>query len=1266
MKLRAVIFLLFACVLRVAAQDFTYVDWDILKADSFPVRYEEVIPLETDYSGYDYEVRLDYPEYARLTAEEAKCVAAWGEALPATPRVVSHVGVARKKGMLDVSFVPIVRRDGKYYRLTSFKMNILRHPKAGKRALLAASHRLSAAERYASNSVLSQGRWVKIGITEDGVYRLTPAALQQMGFSDPSRVKLYGYGGHVQDEEIDADADFDDLEEVPLYRDSRGLLFYGKGLVSWSAPDSRGRASHRVNTFARQACYFLTEGDGPAAIAVAQAGVTPSRSLDYTYAHVVYHKEEYSWMSSGSMFYENLNYASSNSQTYHLPSVDPVTSLGGSLRVNFTGHFTSSGATVRNVDVSVDGREMATSVRISNSGEYDKAREGSVTYELSSLQEGTTGVQVTLTSPAGMDARLGYLELCYRRQLFMRDPWLYIRDNKASAASFVINTNGRGNVKLWRLGRRGQSMAEMQGVRSGNTYTVPVDDASWEYVAVDVDADYPAPSYIGEVGNQNLHAMGALDMVVLIPASGKLYAQAERLAEAHRSLDGLRVAVVRADQVYNEFSSGTPDATAYRRFMKMLYDRAATEADMPRYLLLFGDGVWDNRMVTAATRGLNPDDYLLCYESQNSLSQVSSYVMEDYFGLLDDGEGGNLTGDKVDLGIGRFPVTTEEQARVMVDKTIDYMENKHAGAWRNVVCVMGDDGDENDHILKAERLASQVEADYPALQVNRIFWDAYRRETDATHYSYPGATQDIYRQMEEGCLMMNYTGHGNPRELSHEYVLRLSDFAAFESNRVPLWVTAACDVNPFDMLEDNIGETAVLHETGSAVAFYGTTRTVYSDRNSSMNRYFTRHVLGRDLDGRRNTIGDAVRLAKVELLTPDPPQEKEDTLLDNTVNKLHFVLLGDPALKLGVPEYRLVVDSINGQEVGEDFPLANFEAGSIARVNGHVADAQGNRLPDYAGVVSLTVYDSESEVTCLNNDGEADPPLTFYTRDKQLYVGNDSVVRGEFEMVFPVPMDIKYSGESGRVSLYAIDNGRRREANGYSERVTVGGTGTDLAGDTEGPRITAYLNREDFVSGGTVNATPYFVAMLEDESGINVTNTAVGHDLELSIDGNPATTYILNDEYENEFGSYTRGQLAYVIPALPNGPHTLTFRAWDVMNNSSSVTLDFNVDGSRSPDFISLSCTQNPAREQTTFIVRYDYPGTECNFMLEVFDFAGRKLWTHTEQGTSEDGVYQVHWNLTTSSGMPLSTGVYLYRVSVSTPESKAVSRANKIVVLRQ
>ncbi len=1253
MKSKAGIFLFLTCVARLSAQEFTYVDWNVLRPDTFPVRYTEVIPLDGDYRGSRYEVRLDYPEYARLTAAEAERVAVWGKDLPEDPDVYCQVAASRKKGVLDVAFVPIVRRGGKYYKLTSFKMNVVRRPEPLARALPVAGGK-DAAGRYASSSVLSQGRWVKIGITEEGVYRLTAADLRRMGFDDPSRVKLYGYGGHVQDEVIDADADFDDLEEVPLYRDGRGLLFFGKGLVSWSAADGKEGAAHRVNTFARQACYFLTEGDSPKAIGVASVSAAPRKDLDYTPANVLYKKEEYAWYQSGRNFYESANYASSNSHTYQLPVVDPVASAGGSLKVNFTA-YVRNGSDFR-VTPTVDGVTLA-AMRIGGSGEYDAAKEATQTYALKTLQEGTAGTQVTLVSTAGADARLGYLELRYRRRLKMRDAFLYIRHTETAPSNFVIDAGGREGLKLWCLGRRGSPMTEYRGTWSGSTYTVPVSDPTLEYVAVDVNAEFPSPSYVGEVYNQDLHATPATDMVIIIPASGRLHAQAERLAEAHRRLDGLRVQVVRADQIYNEFSSGTPDATAYRRFMKMLYDRAGTDDDAPRYLLLFGDGVWDNRMVTAGARGLAPEDYLLCYESENSLSHTSSFVMEDYFGLLDDGEGKDLMRDKTDLGVGRFPVTTEAEAKILVDKTVDYMENKYAGSWRNVVCVLGDDGDNNDHIGKAELVARQVEEEHAVMQVNRIYWDAYKREAGASGYSYPAVTAAIKQQMEEGCLMMNYSGHGNPRELSHELVLKLADFSSFSSPNLPLWFTAACDVNPFDMMEDNIGEQAVLNPKGAAVAFYGTTRTVYSSPNSWMNLYFMRHALGKDDRGKRNAVGDAVRLSKADLIDSSNEGGYEE-------NKLHYVLLGDPALRLGVPEYKLVVDSINGTRIADGLPSANFEAGSVARVSGHVADASGGRLPDYSGVLSAMVYDSESVITCLNNDGQSDSAVVYVTRDKRLYTGSDSVRKGEFAIAFPIPMDIKYSGEDGRVLLYAIDNGKRREANGYTENVTVGGSSDELSGDKEGPKITAYLNREDFVSGETVNASPYFVALLEDESGINVTNTAVGHDLEFAIDGDPAMTYVLNNDYVSDFGDYRRGQVACAVPALPDGRHTLTFRAWDVMNNSSTATLDFNVDGSLSPDLMNLSCTDNPARGHTTFIMRYDRPGAECRFVLEVFDFAGRKLWTHAEEGMSEDGIYRVNWDLTTSAGMPLSTGVYLYQATVSTSDSKAVSRANKIIVL--
>ena len=274
-------------------------------------------------------------------------------------------------------------------------------------------------------------------------------------------------------------------------------------------------------------------------------------------------------------------------------------------------------------------------------------------------------------------------------------------------------------------------------------------------------------------------------------------------------------------------------------------------------------------------------------------------------------------------------------------------------------------------------------------------------------------------------------------------------------------------------------------------------------------------------------------------------------------------------------------------------------------------------------------------------------------------------MNGEFSFTFPVPVDINYSDEGGRVVFYAISNDKKQEANGYSEQFLVGGSSNELAADKQGPAITGYLNNPDFMTGGTVNATPYFVASLEDESGINTTNNGIGHNLELSIDGNPNTTYNLNEYYTNDFGDFRRGSVAFSIPELSAGVHVLKFRAWDVLNNSSTMEMAFHVDKALKPRLGSISVSNNPAKEHTTFYFYYDRPGSTCTFTIEVFDFTGRLLWTHTENGVSNTGIYAVPWNLTTGGGMPLHTGVYLYRATISCEGSEEATKAQKLIISR-
>jgi hypothetical protein len=780
---------------------------------------------------------------------------------------------------------------------------------------------------------------------------------------------------------------------------------------------------------------------------------------------------------------------------------------------------------------------------------------------------------------------------------------------------------------------------------------------------------FPVPQFVYGITNQDHHADTAVDMVIIIPTTQKLLAQAERLKQLHEERDSLRVRIVPADELFNEFSSGTPDANAYRRYLKMLYDRAESEDDMPRYLLLFGDGAWDNRMLTSDWRQSSPDDYLLCYESENSFSETQSYVCDEFFCMLDDGEGASLTKrDRTDVGVGRLPARSEAEAKIMVDKIIDYATNAHAGDWQNVLCFMGDDGNGNVHMREAEAAVKTVVSDHSSFNIRKVYWDAYELTSSSTGKRYPDVTRLLRQQMKQGALIMDYCGHGSPYTVSHERVLNLSDFSEATSLRLPLWVTASCDIMPFDTQEENIGETAMLNPRGGAIAFFGTTRTVYTGDNQNMNCSFLKFVLG-STNGRHNTLGDAVRLSKNDVRSIGDVPGDHSRSESYPLNKLHYSLLGDPALTLAFPSTGVVIDSINGQPVGNGNNI-QLPVGQQATVVGHVETSQlsSRSTEPFNGLVSLTVKDVEQSITCrLNNTGNdgAETAFTFLDRPATIFNGQDSVCNGRFRLTFVVPTDISYSDGNGSMTAFVIDDTRQKMAHGNTEAFSM--VSTDLsANDGIGPSIYCYLNSTAFQNGGKVNTTPYFFAQMTDKDGINVSGNGLGHDLQLTIDGDPGLTYTLNDYFQYDFGDYQSGSVGYSLPSLSEGEHRLTFRAWDVLNNSSVAELVFEVVRGLEPHCFSVECTKNPATTSTSFIINHDRTGSEMDVALEVFDTSGRLLWAKQETGVSTDNTYTLDWDLTTNSGSRLQTGVYLYRVLVSNDGSSKASKAQKLIILRK
>lgn len=1234
----------------VAYAQFVNIEWE--PNDTVLPCYAESFDIGEDFRSNTYGFTMEYVETQPVSSAELERYGVDVNDIASDFVVDTFIGVSRNNGTFDVSVYPLAMRDGGVVKLMSFKPVLKVTPNV--EAQMRSSEPVS---RYASNSLLASGKWVKIRVKSEGVYELTKSKLSSMGFSKPDRVRLYGYNVPVL-REGNIELIPDDMQEIPLWRKQNGnLLFYSCGTTKWTRKNSTTvEFAHFNNPYSDYVCYFLT--DSPEGTPVAFEQMDESASVPVISGtcaeHALIEADQFSFINTGRTFFDGYDYANGNQKAY-------VLELPGLVNGNvmLTVQFAAAGASSSSLAVSAEGKNLGTIV-FSALTDYIYGRVGTRTFKLANVEGSKLPVTLTHTRANGVSGRLDYIRASYERSLNLNGLKALPFTPLNNAANTYSISGATEFTRLWRV-TSPETTCELKGTLSDGVYTAGVKPVTGRvnqerYVAVDVNSSYPAPEVVGSIANQDLHSVGNVDLVIIVPANGKLTAQAQRLADAHAAKDGMRCLVVSADKVYNEFSSGTPDATAYRRLMKMFYDRAETDDDAPKNLLLFGDCIWDNRVVTAKMKGHSPDNYLLCYESDNSVSHTDSYVLEEYFALLDDGEGVRPLREKTDVGVGRIPVSNAADAKTVVDKLIRYINNEETGAWKNTICVLGDDGDKNQHMNDAEEVLQATEELFPNYRYRRIYWDAYTIENTSTGSNFPDAYVDINKQMEDGALIMNYTGHGAAYLLSHEKVILRTDFERWKSPRLPLWMTAACDISPFDMSEENIGESALLNPKGAAMGLITTARTVYSTQNRKINKQFMRHVLGKKGNGVRKTIGEALQMAKNDIVAGIASSR-------DSINKCHFVLLGDPAITLATPTYTVKVDdfSKNGAAHSGETTIS---AGDVVTVKGHVVDEEGQVAADFNGLVSPIVYDNIEKVVCKNGAGEdVEEPMSYYERLKTIYAGTDSVRNGYFEFSFPVPLDINYSDDYGLLKMYATNNDHTLEANGDYGNFRVGGTNPNLGDDTNGPEISMYLNTESFRNGDKVNDSPVLMAALFDPDGINTTGNGVGHDVMAIIDNDEQMSYSLNNYFVQNPGDYSRGTIAFNIPNLSEGKHTLLLRAWDVMNNVSTATLDFEVVKGLAPSMFELTC-QSPVSTSAIFTVTTDRPHSSMNMRMVVYDMAGREVaHLDNQSGESNTNVYTFTWDLS-SRGNRILPGIYICRAIMTDESGGSASKTKKIIVV--
>ena len=1130
------------------------------------------------------------------------------------------------------------------------------------------AQKVNDGSRYAENSALASGKWVQLKVKEDGIYKLTFDEIKKQGFNDPSKIKIHGYGGWVLPENFSRPY-VDDLPEVPVYieKGSDGvfgtgdyLLFYARGVTKWTYNSSTEVYEHENNPYSTHGSYFMTESDaGPKEMEILPTqniSSSPLRLTDFD-DYAIHEKDSISLLYSGrELFGENFIRNNGNqSFTFSIPG---ITSATGKVRLSFA----AAPKEITPVKLSIGGQEIINlQVRVSTDS-YKKAFLADGWGNWTGEKDERVVTTIAYNSKDQSVAFLNFIALNMKRSLqFYPIAYTFFRsrDNRSNPVTYSIG-GATSSCYVWDVTDNNDTRLVNTELNDGRReFSIPSSGNNMrEFVMVDLNRTFPTPEFAGEIENQNLHALPPTDMVIIAP--DPFVEQAERLADRHREQSGLKVNVVKNQSIFNEFSSGTPDATAYRRFMKMFYDRAVstTPSEKPKYLLLFGDGFFDNRFLTRESKNIDSRFYLLTYQVKESLDALSSYGTDDYFGFLDDGEGQNIFSDGLDLGIGRFPVSTLTQAEDAVNKVLAYMDNKQYGTWKTKLIFTADNTDSYEpnsfavHADQADRLARYVEQNNPEYILYKYYIDAYRLVNVNGKFLSIDAKNALFNQLKDGCFLLNYTGHGSVTDWSGEGLMNISDIRQMNFENLPLWITATCDFGWYDHFNTSGGESAFLNKKSGAIALFTTSRVVSSTSNFNLNNHFIQNLF-KKVDGKHLRLGDIFRLSKTH------NQMTYDS------NKLNFVLLGDPALVLNYPEWNISLETINGNTVSENETIA-LKALDKVTLSGIITDESGNRADDFSGTMSASVFDSKQTMESINANN-AGGRFTYSNYSGMIYAGNTEVKNGAFSFTFNVPLDISYEDTNGKLAMYAYDSSKKKEASGSFLGYTLSGTNENVDYPEKGPEIIRmFLNTEDFKDGGSVNETPLFFAEIRDENGINLAGSGIGHDIMLSIDNNPIWTYYpLNSKYQAK--DATQGIVSFSIPELPAGEHILTFRIWNIFNNSSVDTLSFTVVKGLKPNIIDLKAYANPARDRTFFSLNYDLPETVLDIEIGVYDFTGSLVWTHREKGSSGFlNDYPIEWTLVNNGGKRVQPGIYIYRATIRTATSSETTKAKKIIVLGQ
>ncbi|MCU0364340.1 MAG: type IX secretion system sortase PorU [Ignavibacteriaceae bacterium] len=1094
-----------------------------------------------------------------------------------------------------------------------------------------------------ANSVLANGQWVKFEAPTEGIYKIDKAKLESFGFNlssiDPRTIKIYNNSGKQLSEKVTTPRPVDLVENAILViGESDGsfdqgdyILFYGRG-SQFRDYDPSDKTIKRFNhQFSDKNYFWITVGGDNGKRVQSKSSLNSVADLvqTSTEAFVDYEIDKINLAKSGRQYLGDDFSQSIPSRTYMNKLDFRVTSVP----INYKFRFVNASQNAFVLTV-MENSVNIFSGSLAGYGNADyTVGEGHIrnTVYNDNLPDSRSVLKFTLSSSSvNSIGYLDYFQISFEKELKpVENKIIFFSKDSSALVEYYLSGFPSSEIKVFDVTDYSNIFLvnPKPGFPSGGDYRFQVSenaDSIRKYIAVG-NENFLIPSNPSTVENSNLR--GITDGARFIIISHKNFLDASSRLKNYRENESkvpISAIVIDIEKIYNEFSCGIQDISAVRDFIKYAYDNWQIK---PEYFLFMGKGTFDYKNI----EGFG-DNYIPAWETEESLKMIGgrdSYCTDDFFARVD---GEDL---EPDLAFGRLTVRSLNEANAYIDKIVHYEKNSERGNWRNLLTLVADDGltsSGNDLQLHTAQSENLTITSIPAsFDLKKIYLADYPAVITGNGRRKPAVNTEILKIMNQGTLMVNYVGHGNPDVWAHEFVFeRGVAIPQLKNDKYFFLCAATCDFGIYDVPNYRSGaEDLLFLKDAGAIATFSASRLVYSGLNSTLNRVFLDYLFKepREEFNLPVTLGYAVYRTKIDL---------------NQVNDQKFHLLGDPTLRLNMPQYFGSIDSINGQLLSADVQV---RALSNTKIAGTILKPDGTKWTEYNGEGLLTVFDSEriKLLEEINN-------YPMRIQGGIIFRGRVSVTGGDFEAEFVVPKDISYENKNGKIIFYFFD----LESDGlaYTNKIIVGGTDTTAVNDGEGPEIEIFFDNAAYISSYLVGPDPNLIVRLFDETGLNTTGTGVGHKLEGILNKNQGSPIDFTDYFVGELDAGgKKGEINYKFNKMNDGDYSIEVKAWDVFNNFSNEESFFTVVSTNDLVVRDIYNYPNPFSSNTSFTFQHNL-SRPVDVKINVYTIAGRLIKQIEEKNINQKFV-KINWDGRDEDGDQLGNGTYLYKLIVKTTDGE-------------